>query len=111
MDKALLLFRPGIRSFKKKLVDGQEHTMFYRAKTPDEIALYVGAMNRVSEDEAGDIARQTLRARFIATALCNEDGSPLMSEEEARLIPSTLKPELCTAIMEGSNEIGDLGKG
>lgn len=111
MDKGLLLFRGGVRSAKKKLADGNEHALFFRAKTPNEIALYVGAMGRITNDEAGDIARQTIRARFIATSLCHEDGSALLTEAEAELVPATLKPELCQMIMEGSNDLGDAGKG
>lgn len=111
MDKSLLMFRSGVRSAVKKLADGQDHTLYYKAKTPDEIALFLGAQNRVSDDEAGDIARQRTRAKFIATSLCNEDGTLLMTEAEANLIPATLKPELCTLIITGSNDIGDAGKG
>jgi len=110
MDKALLMFRGGVRSAKRKLADGKEHVLHFKAKTPDEIALFLGAQNRVTDDEAGDIARQALRARFIATALCHEDGSLLMTEDEAKLIPATLKPELCNMILIGSNEIGEAGK-
>jgi len=111
MDKALLMFRGGVRTARKKLADGAEHDLFYKAKTPDEIALFLGAQNRVSDDEAGDLARQAIRARFIATSLCHEDGSLLMSEDEARMIPATLKPQLCEMILLGSNDIGEAGKG
>jgi len=33
-----------------------------------------------------------------------------MTEDEAKLIPATLKPELCNMILIGSNEIGEAGK-
>jgi hypothetical protein len=111
MDKALLMFRGGVRSAKRKLADGNEHSLHFKAKTPNEIALFLGSQNRISDDEAGDIARQDLRAKFIATSLCHEDGSLLMTEDEAKLIPATLKPQLCEMILLGSNEIGDAGKG
>lgn len=111
MDKSLLLFRGGVRSAKKKLADGNQHTLYYKAKTPDEIAMFIGATQRITDDEAGDLMRQTVRARFIATSLCHEDGALLLTEDEARLIPATLKPELCQLIMEGSNDIGEAGKG
>lgn len=110
VDKALLLFRGGLRSGKKKLADGNEHTLHFKAKTPEEIALFLGAQNRVPDDEAGDLFRQELRAKFIATALCNEDGSILLTLPEARLIPATLKPQLCAMILTGSDEIGEAGK-
>jgi hypothetical protein len=111
MDKSLLMFRGGVRSTVKRLADGNEHTLFYKAKTPDEIALFLGAQGRFTPDEAGDLARQKTRAKFIASSLCNEDGTLLMTEAEAALIPATLKPELCELIVIGSNDIGDAGKG
>lgn len=111
LDKSLLMFRGGVRSVSKKLADGEEHMLFYKAKTPNEIAVFLGAQGRFTQDEAGDLARQKTRAKFIAESLCNEDGSPLMTEAEAQMIPATLKPELCELIVTGSNEIGDAGKG
>ncbi len=110
VDKSLLMFRGGIRTATKKLADGNEHQLHYKAKTPDEIAVFLGAQGRFTQDEAGDLARQRTRAKFIASSLCNEDGTPLMTEAEAMLIPATLKPELCELIVVGSNEIGDAGK-
>ena len=110
MVKELLLFRGGVRSATKKLADGQEHTLYYKAKTPDEIAVFLGSQSRFTNDETGDLARQKTRAKFIASSLCNEDGSPLLTESEAMMIPATLKPELCELIVVGSNEIGDAGK-
>ena len=111
MDKSLLMFRGGVKSAKKKLSDGNEHELHFLARTPDEIALYLGAEQRVSDDVAGDVARQLLRARFIAASLCYPDGSLLMSLEEAQAVPATLKPELCQMIVFGSNSIGEAGKG
>jgi len=111
MDKALLMFRGGVRSATKTLADGQEHTLHYRAKTPDEIAVFLGAQTRFTNDEAGDLARQKARAKFIASSLCDEAGEPLMTDAEAALIPATYKPELCEMIITGSSEIGDAGKG
>lgn len=111
VDKNLLLFRGGVRSVTKTLADGQEHTFHYKAKTPDEIALFLGAQSRVPDDEKGDLLRQNLRAKFIASSLCEEGGEPLMTEAEAKMIPATLKPELCALILHGSNEVGDAGKG
>jgi len=105
------LFRGGVRSATKTLADGKEHTLYYKARTPNEVAVFVGAQQRFAGDEAGDLARQDHRARFIADSLCHEDGSPLMTEDEAKLIPATLKPEICEMVVRGSNEIGDAGKG
>jgi hypothetical protein len=111
VDKALLLFRGGVRTATKTLSDGQDHQIFYKAKTPDEIAVFLGAQSRFTPDKAGDLMRQKTRAEFIASSLCNEDGSPLMTDAEAQMIPATLKVELGEMIVRGSNEIGDAGKG
>ena len=111
MDKSLLMFRGGVRTATKKLADGQEHTLYYKAKTPNEISVFLGGQQRFPDDEAGDLARQVSRAKFIASSLCNEDGTPLMTESEAQLIPTTLKPQLCEMIVLGSNEIGEAGNG
>lgn len=110
MDKSLLMFRGGVRSEKKKLVDGKEHDLHFLARTPNEIALFLGAQNRITDDAAGDVERQDLRARFIANSLCHPDGSPLMTFEEAQLIPATLKPEIIQMVILGSSSIGDAGK-
>lgn len=111
MDKSLLMYRGGVRTAKKTLADGNDHTLHYKAKTPTEIALFVGAQGRLRDktDEQSDVAWQKLQAQFIASSLCNEDGSPLLTEAEALLIPTTLKPEICWLITSGSNEAGGVG--
>jgi hypothetical protein len=107
--KALLMARGGVLSAKKKLSDGQEHTLYFKAKTPDEIATFLGAERRYTADEAGDLAREKRRAEFIASSLCDEGGAVLMTLEEARQIPTLLKPEICALIFEGSSNPGDAG--
>jgi hypothetical protein len=109
MDKQILMFRGGVKSATKKLADGKEYTIFFKSRTPEEIAVFVGIQSRMTDDTAGDLARQKGRAEFIANSLCNEDGSLLMTIEEARMIPVTLKPQLCEMIITASNDIGDLG--
>ena len=110
MDKALLMFHGGVRSAVKTLSDGKEHTLHFRAKTPSEVALFLGGERRYSDDEAGDKLRERKRAEFIAGALCDEAGAALMTSEEATLIPATLKPELCQMIVQSSNDLGEAGK-
>lgn len=97
--------RGGILSAEKTLGDGKEHRLFFRAKTPMEVSVFSGAELRWQN--TGDEAmreREKRRAAFIASSLCDESGSPLMSEEEALQIPSTLKPELCSMVIKGSSE-------
>lgn len=104
MDKSLLLYRGGVRSAEVKLADGAMHTLHYKARTPNELAAYFGAENGLGEDEKGNVARQKHRAAFIFHALCNEDGTPLLTKEEAELIPGSLKGEICALVISGSNE-------
>jgi hypothetical protein len=108
--KALLMFRGGVRSVSKTLADGQEHELFYRARTPNELAAHFGAENVLKDDAAGAVERQKMRARFIASSMCDEKGDPLMTVKEAEDIPGGLKAELLALIVAGSNEIGEAGK-
>lgn len=111
MDKFLLMYRAGVRSTKCKLADGKEHDLFYRAATPNAVALFIAAQDRArGKNEPQTVEEwQNAQAKFIAEHLCNEDGSPLMTEAEAKYVPTTLKPELCWLIVAGSNESGDAG--
>lgn len=106
MDKSLLMFRGGVRSVVKTLADGNEHTLYYKARTPNELAAYFGAESTFEDGEKGNVARQKHRAKFIAESLCTEDGAPLMTLAEAELIPGSLKAEICGFIVSGSNEAG-----
>lgn len=109
MDKSLLMYRGGVRSVVKRLADGNEHTLYYKAKTPNELAAYYGAEAAFAEDEKGNVERQKFRARFIAGSLCTEAGEPLLTPAEAELITGTLKGEICAFIAIGSNEAGNAG--
>lgn len=111
MDKSLLMFRAGVRSVVKTLADGNEHTLYYRARTPNELAAHFGAESAFTQDADGNVARQKHRARFIAAALCDEAGEPLMTPAEAENITGQLKAEICAFIVEGSNQPGEAGKG
>jgi hypothetical protein len=103
--KSLLLFRGGIRTITKTLADGQEHKLYYKARTPNELAHHFGAEEAFSKDADGQVARQKHRARFIADAMCNEDGTQFVTIAEAEKILGSLKAELCNLIIVGSNEI------
>lgn len=111
MDKSLLMYRAGVRSTKRTLADGKEHDIFYKAATPSAVALFVAAQSRANgkNDDESVSAWQKKQAEFIAAHLCNDDGSALMTVDEAMNIPATLKPELCWLIVSGSNEAGDTG--
>lgn len=106
MDKNLFMAKGGtIRSEKHKLADGQEHDVFYKVQTPSAIALHLGAERRYPATAEGDLAREKGRADFIAQALCQADGSPLLTAQEAQSLPITLKFDLCAMINNGSNKI------
>jgi hypothetical protein len=119
-DTSLFTFRSGIREVKRKLGDGQEHTLYFRAKTPSELALFMGAEKRYPETDAGDILRETTRAEFIATSLCDEAGELLFRSKgekgnekpDPQLIPPLMKLELSFMIMQESNRSdAAVGKG
>jgi len=111
MDKALLLFRGGVRSVVRTLADGAEHTLYYKARTPNELAAYFGAEQSFGDGEKANVARQKARAKFIAESLCTETGEPLLTLAEAELVPGTLKAEICEFIVTGSNEAGPAKNG
>ncbi len=104
------MFRGGVRSVTKTLADGKEHPLYYKARTPTEVAACRGAIASFTSDEAGYIARDKYLGKFLANSMCNEDGSPLFTLDEAMQVPDNLKVELCLLIVEGSNEVGDAGK-
>lgn len=113
MDAALLMVREGVRSLgKKKLADGNEYELFYKVRLPEAVAEHLGAEKTLQDKgEKGDAAAllqiQKVRAKLIATAMCNEDGSTLMTIAQAAQVPITLKEELCRLILSGSNEIAE----
>jgi hypothetical protein len=109
MDKSLLMYRGGVRSVVRTLSDGKEHTLYYKAKTPNELAAYFGALAVLEPGEQGSVARQKQNAKLIANSLCDEEGAPLMTLAEAELIPATLKREICDFITIGSSEAGVSG--
>jgi hypothetical protein len=109
MDKSLLMYRGGVRSVVKKLVDEQEHTLHYRAKTPNELAAFFGGLHVLQPGEEGAVARQKLQAKLIAESLCHPDGEPLMTLADAELVPASLKAQICDFILVGSNETGVSG--
>ena len=121
MNKELLMFRGGIRTAVKPLATGkfdsdgkqitEEHTLHYKARTPNELAEYFGTLHALSEDGEGAVARQKYLAKFIAASMCDEAGEPLMTAAEAELIKVQLKFEIASMIVVGSNESGDAGKG
>lgn len=111
MDKSLLMYRGGVRSVTKQLADGNEHQIFYKARTPSEIAGFRGAVSSFASDEKGQVARDKYMGRFLSSALVNEDGSQLLTVAESDNVPDTLKLELCLLVIAGSTETGDAGNG
>jgi len=112
MDKAKLFAAPGgtVKSGSITLADGSKETLYYRTRTPNEIACFAGGERRYSQTEDGDLQREVARAGFVAAAFCNEDGTTLMSAQEAQGIPSLVKFDLCMMVVTGSSQIGDAGK-
>lgn len=116
MDPALLQYRGGVRSLgKKKLADGNEHELFYIARTPAEVSVLYGKL--AAADKIEDVEKRVamvnrLETQYIAASMCQDDGSPLLTEEQAAKVPLTLKRELRDLISLGSNALqDDLGNG
>lgn len=111
MNKSALFAAPGgtIKEGKLTLATG-EQTLFYRTRTPNEIARFAGSERRYPATEEGDLQREVSRAAFVAESFCNEDGSALMTKEEAQQIPSLVKFDLCMMVVTGSSQIGEAGK-
>lgn len=110
MDKSRLIFRGGVRSFLKRYEDDTEERFYYKARTPNELALHHGAEAALTNDGPGAMARQKLRAKFIAASLCDEAGVPVLTVDEAELITASIKSELVGLITSGSNDVGDAKK-
>lgn len=103
MDKALFMAAPG-GTVKSEEWEG--HTIYFRTRTPNEIACFAGGERRYEQTQEGDLQREVARSAFVADALCNEDGSPLMTAQEAQSIPPLVKFELAMLIVTGSSKIG-----
>lgn len=113
-DTSLFTFRSGIREVKRKLGDGQVHTLYFKAKTPNELALFMGAEKRYPATDEGDILRETTRADFIASSLCDEAGNLLFGKgkADAQSIAPLMKMELAFMIVSESNRSdAEVGKG
>ena len=106
MKELLMVARGGVLSATKTLSDGNEHTLYFKARTAAEVVAFAGAEKRFPDTDEGDLAREKNRAKFIADSLCDEAGAALMTVDEAMLIPSTFKPELCGMVLTGSNKAG-----
>lgn len=112
-DVALFTFRSGIREVKRKLGDGQEHSLYFKVKTPNELALYLGAEKRYPETAEGDLLREATRAEFVASSLCDEAGELLFASKaegkkaagkpDPQTIPPMMKMELAFMILTESN--------
>lgn len=122
VDTTLFTFRSGIREVTRKLGDGKEHKLYFKAKTPTELALFTGAERRYPETPEGDVQRETNRAEFIASSLCDEAGELLFASKaegkgaagkpDPQAIPPSMKLELCLMITAESNRSdAALGKG
>jgi hypothetical protein len=111
VGKERLFARGGVRSFKKRYLDGTEETFYYTSRTSSECAGFKGAIRAFAEDEAGCIARDKYLGKFIASAMCDETGAALFTPDEMTQVPENTKVELALLIINGSEELGDAGKG
>ena len=110
MDDRLMMFAGGIRTATRTLADGKEHKLFFKARDPEEIAVFLGEQSRFPDTKDGDLKRHRHRAKFIADSLTDEAGEPLLTPEAANKLLLTLRPQLVEMIVRGSEGVGDAGK-
>lgn len=107
-------FRSGVRSAERKM-DGQLVTLHFKAKTPNELALFMAAESRTKDagDDASVLAREQHRAAFVASSLCDEAGKLIFTNaEQVQQVPPLMKMELAYMIVQESNKTDSaLGKG
>jgi hypothetical protein len=71
------------------LADGKVHTLHFREVDAATYAEVLGAIRSKDETE-----RKTAVAKLIAACVCNQDGTPALTEEQA----ARLKPAVSMAI-------------
>jgi hypothetical protein len=86
------------------------HRIFFKARTPDELALFYSRNARTPATTEGDLESVKLRREFIQASLCNEDGSQLMTMAQAKKLHLTLLPQLCSMICDGSSGVDEAKK-
>jgi len=88
-----------------KLPDGSVHTMHFRQLPHTQFRGFLDA-NR-SKDEA---VRLSALSRLIADSLCNPDGTPAITIEEASLLNHAAATEIGEAALDVSGALGNAGK-
>jgi len=84
-----------------ELADGNKHKLFFRELTSNDIARYVNALN--STDNAVQISAN---ANLLAKSLCEADGKPAITAEQAE----QLKPGVIGPLLEAVQEVNGLGE-
>lgn len=84
------------------LGDGSKHTLHFRELPVTEIRRF--AMAERSEDE--DVRAESA-SKLIAAGLCDPDGNPAMTVEQAR----RLKPKVANAIFTALMSVNNSGNG
>lgn len=85
---------------KVQLPDGSEHVLHFRELPAQEFIQY---RNEQASDDPE--IRKLAVARLIARALVNPDGSPALTDDQAK----KLKPAAATALMAAIMEVNSFG--
>lgn len=84
-----------IRERKVELADGTEHVLFFKELPAVEFRKF-GLAERSEDDEV----RSEAIVRLIAASLCESDGTPAMTIEQARKLKSHVASSLFEAVLD-----------
>jgi len=80
---------------KVKLADGSEHTLYFK-----EVPATVYRKFQIAENSDDEEVRAGSLAKLIAASMCEADGSPAMTYEEACRLKGPVSNELVNAVLE-----------
>lgn len=102
IDKNLLFISPSLVEKEVELADGKKHKLYFKEIAGLEFSRMVGKLD--SNDE---VERGTAVASIIVSSICNEDGTPALTQNEVFSLKTKVLKNIFDAVMEvsrGSNE-------
>lgn len=100
LDQSLFV-STAVQEREVELPDGNKHKMFFKELTSADISRYINALN--SQDEEKQISAN---AKLIAQSLCESNGSPAVTVEQA----ANLKIGVIGNILEAIREVNGIGE-
>lgn len=78
-------------------IGGQQKKVFYRAPSVSEIS---DLQDEVNDEDASNADKNATMARFVAAHLVNEDGSALLSEDQALKLAFPVMKDLLDVLVD-----------